>query len=143
VSASQSSYRELAASPPQGKWRLEFLSPTAFRQQTGHLPLPLPSCLFRSAFDRWNAFCPEPLRMEESLLPSAEESVFPSQVEIRTRRVRREQGSFVGFTGRVELTMVRPLPPEAASQLTALLRFLTFAGVGHGSTRGWGQVELR
>jgi hypothetical protein len=139
----QSSYRRLAESPPRSRWRLDFRSPTAFRQRVGHLPLPLPDLIVRSAADRWNAFCPDALRLDAGLLQTAEEALFPSQVDIRSRRVRLEHGAFVGFIGSAEFTPVGSLPVAATAQLGALFAYACYCGLGHGTTRGWGQVASR
>ena len=140
--AQAATYQQLARCPPRDTWRLRFRSPTAFRQRTGHLPLPVPACVFGSALQRWNAYCPEPLRMDEALLETVAEAVFPSHVDIRSVRVPLEHGSFIGFVGRADFTAVQPLPDEVLAQITALAEFLYFAGAGHGTPRGWGQVAV-
>lgn len=104
-----STYARLAQCPPRDTWRLSFRSPTAFRQETGHLPLPVPVRIFGSALDRWNAFCPPDLQMAPDLLQVVSEAVFPAHLEIKTRTVGLEHGRFVGFVGRVDLVAVRTL----------------------------------
>jgi CRISPR-associated endoribonuclease Cas6 len=140
--AQAATYQALAQCPPRDTWRLRFRSPTAFRQRTGHLPLPVPACVFGSALQRWNAYCPEPLRMGGPLVDTVAEAVFPSYVDVRSQRVPLEHGCFVGFTGRADLTAVKRLPEQLLAQITALAEFLYFAGVGHGTPRGWGQVAV-
>jgi CRISPR-associated endoribonuclease Cas6 len=135
-------YEDLLACPPRSLWRLSFRSPTAFRQQTGHLPLPVPTCVFRSALERWNAFGPASLRLNDDLEARLAEAVFPSFVDVESRKVTRRQGRFVGFCGRVDFEAIRKLPQEQLSALTALAEFLYFSGAGHGTPRGWGQVSV-
>lgn len=140
--ARATTYDALLEIEPRTQWRLAFRSPTAFRQQFGHLPLPLPHSIFRSALTRWNALCPAACAIEDETLARVAETVFPSAVSVRTVSVALEHGHFVGFVGRADLQAVRPLPDQHARRLTALAEYLYYCGAGHGTPRGWGQVAV-
>jgi len=135
-------YQDLAGAAPRNHWRLSFKSPTAFRQSTGHLPLPVPHCVFGSALDRWNAFCPAKLRMDNELRDTIWQTVFPDHLQLRSRRVDLGHGGFVGFVGRADFTPVARLDADDLAKVTALAEFMYFSGTGHGTTRGWGQVAV-
>lgn len=140
--ARATTYDTLLGGEPRALWRLAFRSPTAFKQQFGHLPLPLPHSIFRSALSRWNAFCPAACAIEDDTLARVTEAVFPSALSVRTVSVPLEHGPFVGFVGRADLQAVRPLPEDHVRKLTALTEYLYYCGAGHGTPRGWGQVAV-
>lgn len=136
-------WADLAQVPPRDTWRLSFISPTAFRQHAGHLPLPLPESLFGSCLDRWNAFCPQEMRVEDDFREVVRSAIFPVSVDVRTQRVPLRYGCFVGFTGRADFTAVTKMGARSQGIATALMEFAHFCGAGHGVTRGWGQVAVR
>lgn len=124
------------------RWRLRFHTPTVFKQQRGHMPLPVPGAIFRSALASWTAPWSKAPALNGDLLRYVNENVFPSRLEIRTKTVPLESATLTGFVGWVDLRVVNPLPAEVLCQLNALLEYTYYCGVGHGTPRGCGQVAL-
>ena len=143
-----------ALSAPEPTARLEFASPTAFRDNGLDVCLPLPGQVFRSLWARWNAFCPAAMQVQDVWPQFAEACIYVSEMTAvnTTRWVFAEgtRGAATGFTGAVAFR----LPPTralherwhaytdgAAAVMGSLARFAFYAGVGHHTTIGMGQTR--
>lgn len=135
------SFQALAQSRPESTMSLHFLSPTAFKQGPGHLPLPVPANVFSWPWRVWQAFAPAALTLGDSWPDWCEANVFVCRHRIETVEVPiSQQERFTGFVGTVEF--------EAMDGTEAYLRvwqalgsLATFCGVGHKTTMGMGAVE--
>lgn len=155
--ACASSFQDLADSvgleKDSRRVRLEFASPTAFRTSGADTPLPIPEHVFRSLWQKWNAFCPEALEIDRIWPEFVKGCVMVSELtNLNTERWRFAEGTHgvsTGFTGTAAFTL---LPPsqckefaeiwEGADQVLRLLAaFSHFCGVGHHTTVGMGQVR--
>lgn len=141
-------YPQLAAEArPEREIQFRFLTPTSFRHGKLHYPLPDPRTIFRSLLARWNAFAPQPLRMdEEELLNVIVGHVGISRHHIRTTLIdfgKGNKGKQVGFTGMVTMRIQRAhlLSEEALLRLNTLADYAHFCGVGHKTTHGMGQTR--
>lgn len=149
-----SSYEELASSYRPAARRisheigLEFASPTSFSlgRLSGsriHMPVPLPSLVFGSLVDRWNAFCQIPFPPEVRQM--AEQMIGISRYELRSIPVSQKgNGLRIGGVGRVDYTVV----DEQAQQdrktlgiLQTLADFAFYSGVGIEAAKGMGQCR--
>jgi len=140
--ARASTHETLLGTPPSTRWRLCFHSPTTFNQQRGHMPLPVPVSIFRSALATWNAPWSKAPPLRDDLLQFVNESVFLDRVDIRTRPFPLEGTTAAGFIGRADLRAMTELPGDVLTQMNALAEYLYFSGVGHGTPRGCGQVAV-
>ncbi len=134
--------------------RMMFSSPTAFREQGTDLPLPLPGCVFRSLYERWNAFAPAGLVLDSSWPNFARECVVVDEMtSVNTQRWSFAEGTHgvaTGFMGTVGFQLLAQRRTRewadqwngAACVLQTLARFAFFAGVGHHTTIGMGQARL-
>ncbi len=98
------SWQQLAYSPPTKQMGLRFISPTAFKQGPGHLPLPLPGNIFAGPTRIWEAFAPPMMRLPDNWLEWCRLNLFVTRHHIETTSVsinKREQ--FTGFVGEVWL----------------------------------------
>jgi CRISPR-associated endoribonuclease Cas6 len=142
--AGQISYHELAGAhlytihPPR-KWRLQFLTPVAFRSANGHFPFPLPNSLVASWLRRWQAY--SPVALPEDLPDRARDQVIVSAYELKTIPVRHGERLTVGCVGHLEIAALDLHPAERAA-LDALAAFAFFAGSGHRTTQGMGMTRL-
>ena len=133
--------------------KLEFASPTAFRSEGADIPLPIPSHVFRGYWQKWNAFAPEPLRIQDTWPQFAAACVMVSELtNVNTERwifANGARGAATGFTGRVGFTL---LPRDqcgewaaiwsgAAQVLRTLAEFAFYSGTGHHTTVGLGQTR--
>ncbi len=140
--AAQSSYQEigerrLLERVQRERLRFLFHSPTTFRSQTRHVPLPLPELVFGSLLERWNAFAP--VRLDEDLPRRAGEALAISRYRLETRLVMLGGGKQVGFVGRCEYAPLKP-DPALLAQLGALADYAFFCGIGHKTTMGLGRA---
>lgn len=137
-------YYELANCPPHQELTLHFLSPTAFKQGPGNLPLPLPGNVFNWPFRVWQAFCPPELALPDDWPAWCQQDVFVASHDIKTATVAISlRESFTGFVGWVKFHTLTN-HPQADTYLRiwqGLGRLIAFCGVGHKTTMGMGVVE--
>jgi CRISPR-associated endoribonuclease Cas6 len=123
---------------------LTFLTPTSFRQQGHHLPLPVPENLFHSYLRRWNQFAHlecEPLEF----LAWVRQQVLLHRHQIHSHTVKvAKLGAVTGFVGTIQLglTAKAKQEPDYLQLIGALLRAAPYFGTGHKVTFGLGQTRL-
>lgn len=137
-------FADLAAKQSDTQVHLRFLSPTAFKQGPGSLPLPLPANVFSWPFRVWKSFAPAPLSLPEEWLAWCEQDVFVVEHQIETATVSiSKQESFTGFVGDVRFR-AETRHPDSKVYLhvwQALASLAAFCGVGHKTTMGMGAVD--
>ncbi len=143
---SMADFDDLAASPPGRAIPLRLLTPTAH-----HAPgvvrrsvvVPDPALYFGSWFRRWNLYAPTPF--SEDLMEAIGSQAAVRAFEGGTRAVRLDgTRTFIGFTGRVEFTILDgPADPAAlAAAAWALARLAEYCGTGVETMRGMGQTRI-
>jgi CRISPR-associated endoribonuclease Cas6 len=122
---------------------LRFESPTSFKLNAVHYPLPDPVLVFSSYRARWNAFAPESMRIEEAWLEWVKEAVAVSRFELTTRVMDFERYQQIGCVGPVQYTVIDRGPEARAGRaaLNALADYAFFCGTGHKTTQGLGQTR--
>ena len=134
-------WQQLAMTEPGKQVGLRFVSPTAFKQGPGHLPLPLPRNVFGSPMRIWKAFAPPMMRLPDNWLDWCERDVFVTQHNIETIQVNiNKKEKFTGFVGEVWYEAYKGSEPNLRAW-QALAELATFCGVGHKATMGMGAVE--
>jgi len=131
--------RLLAPSPPD-RWRLEFFTPTAFRGEAGHLPLPVPGALIGSWLRRWETF--GPIAMPVGLLDRLRSGVAVSAFSLKSVPVRDARRLVIGCVGELTLRAVGLSPGQRAA-MDLLAAYAFWAGSGHHTTQGMGMTRLR
>lgn len=133
-------YAALAAAPASSRVVLRFHTATYFSRNGRDFPLPDPILVFQSLARRWNAHCPEPLRIEAELTDRllSELVVSAAQVETTAHAAAHRQER-VGFVGQVEFALLRGTGDTRAT-LAALAASAPYLGVGAQTTRGFGVV---
>ena len=150
-------YAELLDRPLAHRWRMEFVTPTAFsqpvptawrKQQPEFLttPFPLPALILESLRRRWAACAPAPMR---DLFTAEAVRDVAACMQVESFAIAPERANNrIGFTGWVQFSHqpVRGEPPTTiAGQrrlLTTLLHFAWYSGVGVQTTRGMGVVTV-
>lgn len=155
--ASQSTYLELSETrqgraESSSQVRLEFASPTTFRSSGVNIPLPEPGLVFRSLFERWNAFAPEPMRIDPVWPSFAANAISIEDITdlntdswVYTEHSREE----IGYTGAVQYHL---LPKKkignfstfrdgAEEVLHLLACYAFYSGVGSHTSIGMGQAR--
>jgi CRISPR-associated endoribonuclease Cas6 len=144
--AGQTSYEELAqrhllgAEEPSPWLNLEFATPTTFRSQGKHLPLPLPGLVFDHWLSKWNRFAP--LSLHPDVKRFAEECLAVSRYRLRSRVVRFGPATFIGFVGRCSFRALRR-DPYWLRLLHTLAAYAFYCGTGHKTTMGMGQTKVQ
>jgi CRISPR-associated endoribonuclease Cas6 len=134
-------WQQLALSQPARQLGLRFCSPTAFKQGSGHLPLPLPVNVSRSPVHIWEAFAPPMMHLPEGWLDWCNQDVFVKQHKIETVQVNlSQQERFTGFVGEVWFEAIQGNEINLCVW-QALGTLATVCGVGHRTTRGMRAVE--
>lgn len=157
--AGETSFAEIAQDSQYDKTsrdvRMEFVTPTAFRSSGIDISLPIPGQVFRSLSQKWNAFCPESMQLQDIWPDFASECIFVTELTavntIYWEFAEGTRGNATGFTGTVGFT----LQPKAKIGkrwqeywngadvvMQSLARFAFFSGVGHHATIGMGQTRL-
>lgn len=140
----QRSYATLAQNAdPQWVVILRFESPTSFKSHEMHYPLPDPTMVFASYRARWNAFAPEPLRIDEVWLEWLANNVAVSRFDLHTRVVDFDQHQQIGCVGAVQYEVMHRGPQSVTQRgpLNALADYAAFCGTGHKTTQGLGQTR--
>ena len=143
--AGLSTYPELAAAqlvgpaPAARQISLSFTSPTSFRSQERHVPLPLPELVFGSLLERWNAF--SPLAFPAETKRYAAECLAVSRFDLSSRPVPAKEGGLrVGGIGQITYVTLN-YDRYWMSILNALAAFALFSGVGVATATGLGQCR--
>lgn len=120
-----------------------FVSPTSFRSQDMHYPLPDPVLAFQSWLSRWNAFAPENLRLNVNTLDLVAAHVAIARFRLETRAVTFDRYTQIGFVGTVTYQIInsRLLGADLIRRLNILADYAPFCGTGHKTTQGMGQTE--
>ncbi len=144
--AGQSSYEGLAApallntNEGPGRWVIEFAAPVTFRRGGINVPLPTPDLVFGSLLDKWNALAP--LSLPESVRSFAAEQLAVSRFDLRSVGEPIKNGAWqIGALGRCTYTALNHDRYWLAC-IEVLARFAFYAGVGAGTTRGFGRARL-
>jgi CRISPR-associated endoribonuclease Cas6 len=137
-------YHTLVASEPDPAYRLQlkFQTPTSFSQGRTHLPLPVPSLMFRSWLDRWNEFAPVYLGGDE-LANYLGVYAALSYHRIQTQPYLIYQGRMIGFTGNISLSILRSADPLLVNVAHLLARYAHFCGTGIKTRLGMGHTVLK
>jgi CRISPR-associated endoribonuclease Cas6 len=125
-------------SPPR-TWAFEFLTPTTFHGEQGHLPFPMPYALLGSWLRSWQTFGPVPLPAD--LSEAARSGLVISAYELKTVPVRDRKRLIIGCVGDLHLRALEMAPLERAS-VDLLARYAFWAGSGHHTPQGFGLTRL-
>jgi CRISPR-associated endoribonuclease Cas6 len=157
--AGESSFSEIAQDvtmASSGNYvRLEFISPTAFRANGLDICVPSSGQIFRSLWEKWNAFSPEPMQIHEFWPQFANDCILIDELTaVNTTHwefAEGSRGAATGFTGTIGFA----LSPKgkvkkdwqqywdgAATVLQSLAQFSSYCGVGHHTTIGMGQTRF-
>ncbi|PZO58527.1 MAG: CRISPR-associated protein Cas6 [Phormidesmis priestleyi] len=136
-------YHRFVADEPEPVRRLafSFSTPTAFSQHRTYLPLPVPTLMFHSWLERWNHFSPVYLGADE-LIEYFGGSIALSRHRIQTRSYSLDRGFVTGFTGTVNLKVLRHSDPLLANVAELLANYAQFVGTGIKTRLGMGETVL-
>lgn len=157
--AGDSSFSEIAQdkqiSSSGSRVRMEFVSPTAFRSNGLDICAPSPGQIFRSLWEKWNTFAPEPMQIHEFWPPFVNDCILVDELTaVNTTRwefAEGSRGAATGFTGTVGFSLIpkgkvkkdwREYWDGSATVMQSLARFALYCGIGHHTTIGMGQVRL-
>ncbi len=129
----------LAKQPAPRRITLQFTSPTTFKSNEKHIPIPLPELVFGSLLERWNAFAP--IAFPPETRRYAAECLAIGRYHLSSRPVPTKSGGMrIGAVGRVGYTTLN-YDRYWMSVIAVLAAFALFAGVGAGTTMGLGQCR--
>lgn len=156
------SWSDLAAAPPRVDWSLVFDSPTSFRSGSTYVPFPLPERILTRLCAVWNSRAPQELHTDcgnsgddcvhGHVVKTVDYATVTARgwprISIVGQNAERAHGmnpgvqkSFLGFTGQTTIglrTDRDPVPDSVAREVSMLLAFSRYAGVGTGTARGFG-----
>lgn len=138
------SYPELVvAAGTDTRFAFHFRSPTSFRSQDMHYPLPDPVLAFQSWLTRWNVYAPEQLRLNINTLDLVSAHIAVSRHRIETQAVAFDRFTQVGFVGSVTYQVIkrRLLSDDLLRRFNILADYAPFCGTGHKTTQGMGQTR--
>jgi CRISPR-associated endoribonuclease Cas6 len=142
--AGQMDYSELAAASlleaeaADRYVNFRFASPTGFHRNGRQVPYPLPELVIGSLLERWNAFAPIAFPAEARRY--AEECLYLSQLQIRSRGVKVAAGYEIGLVGSVSFGTLN-YDRYWMSLMQTLARFSYYSGVGVKTGMGMGQCR--
>ncbi|WP_017295924.1 CRISPR-associated endoribonuclease Cas6 [Geminocystis herdmanii] len=121
-----------------------FLSPTSFRRNNHHYPLPHPPNLFHSYLRRWNQFSHK-VFSQDDFGDWIDKFVIIRGYCLESKKVAGgKKGSVTGFMGWLELSLGHNYQdyPDFTQLYSTLCRFATYCGTGHKTTFGLGHTIL-
>lgn len=129
----------LAQQPAPRRLTLQFTSPTTFKSEGLHVPVPLPELVFGSLLSRWNSFAP--IVFPPETLRYARECLAISRYRLSSRAAPlKGSGLRVGGVG--DVTYVSLNYDRYWMSVTGVLaEYALFAGAGAGTTMGLGQCR--
>lgn len=143
ISLPATTYRGLRGRTREGNsLSLTFLSPTSFRRQGHHLPLPLPRNVFHSYLRRWNLFSGEGVPQEE-FLEWIDDRVVIRRHQLQSVKVAAgKRGSVTGFIGAITYSLTHQARENSSFHdlFFSLGRFAPYCGTGHKTTFGLGET---
>ena len=155
--AGEISFTEMAetvADRPAQHLRMEFVSPTAFRNNNLDICLPMPGQVFRSLWEKWNTFAPEPMQVHELWPQFAGDCILVDEMTaVNTMHwefAEGTRGAATGFMGTVGFSLIpkdrvktgwQEFWEGAATVMQSLAQFAFYSGVGHHTTIGMGQCR--
>lgn len=147
--------QDAALTSAENQVRMEFVSPTAFRNNGLDICLPASGQVFRSLWEKWNTFAPEPMQVHDLWPQFANDCILVDELSaVNSTRWDFSEGSgrtATGFTGTVGFYLapkskIKPQWQEAWDGanvvLQSLAKFSFYSGVGHHTTVGMGQARL-
>ncbi|MGI0483601.1 CRISPR-associated endoribonuclease Cas6 [Geminocystis sp. CENA526] len=159
-------YEKLWLEKIETNFSFTFLSPTSFRRNNHHYPLPHPPNLFHSYLRRWNQFSQnlgnhndimsfrstakesqslisERVFSQDDFLDWIDKFVIIRSYSLESKKVAGgKKGSVTGFMGRLELSLGHNYQdyPDFTQLYSTLCRFATYCGTGHKTTFGLGHT---
>ncbi len=128
------------ATPPT-QVGLNFISATAIRNPGRNLLFPLPPLIFPRLLSRWNRFSSvqiDPIKAEDF-----DRSIMVSGYHLRTHMLDfGTEGRKIGFIGYCQYVKSKEPDINILRVIHLLARFSFFSGIGYGTPRGMGQVEI-
>jgi CRISPR-associated endoribonuclease Cas6 len=122
---------------------LRFESPTSFKSNEMHYPLPDPVFVYGSYLTRWNTFAPPALRLDPNWLDWLRQTVAVARFKLESVEMKFKGYQQVGSVGQIEYRVIQPeRSTEAAlAGFNTLADYATFCGTGHKTTQGLGQTR--
>ncbi len=144
VQCRHESYSDLIAAAARLRYRLEFLSPTSFKQRVVHMPLPDPYLCFQSWWTRWHRFAPTEGSINVALLDIIRAHVAIAGFHLSSQLLRDEKRSLVGGIGRMTFIVRQShkVEPDWWQQMASLAAFARYCGTGSKTTQGLGQTVV-
>lgn len=157
--AGESSFSEIAQDVTMAslgtRIRMEFSSPTAFRNNGLDVCVPSSGQIFRSLSEKWNAFAPEPMQIHEFWPQFANDCILVDELTaVNTTHwefAEGSRGAATGFTGTIGFSLMPKSKVKkdwqqywdgAATVLQSLAKYSFYCGVGHHTTIGMGQTRV-
>ena len=128
----------LASERPDRRIALRFASPTTFRREKSHLPVPLPDLIVQGWLARWNAFSGASL--PDEVYRYAVECLAISRYNLRTEAVRLGPSTLIGCVGNCSYYALNA-DPYWLRLMHTLVDYSFFCGTGHKTTQGLGRTR--
>jgi CRISPR-associated endoribonuclease Cas6 len=143
ITSYEALYQSIVATEPEcsTRFELKFVTPTAFAQGRVHLPLPVPTLMFRSWIERWNHFAPVYLGSDE-LIGYLGESIVISRHRVQSQLFPVHASRVTGFTGEVTLQALSRIDPLIGNVTALLAEYSRFSGTGMKTRLGMGSTQL-
>lgn len=129
----------LSTERPDRRLSLRFASPTTFRREQTHLPVPLPDLIVQGWLARWNACAG--VSLPDEVYRYALECLAISRYSLHTEAVRHGPVTLIGCVGTCNYYALNA-DPYWLRLLHTLAAYSFFCGTGHKTTQGLGQTRV-
>lgn len=120
--------------------RVNFLSPTYFRDGRVSVPLPVPELCIKNILSKWNTFSPQ--KLDNTEIGHLAERVILSHLKIESKILDFKGYKRVGFIGECEFRVNSEYDEKNLILFNLLWEYSFFSAVGASTTYGMGQVKV-
>jgi CRISPR-associated endoribonuclease Cas6 len=129
----------VVSGPTATSWDVTFVSPTTFRRHGRTSPWPAPESVLTSLTARWLGSAPPHLADLPRVAPG---TLWVSDIDGHSVPFMLRGTLVSGFVGRIRYVLDQAAPESDASQVSAMMRFAEYAGVGSHTAFGLGVVTV-
>lgn len=144
VQRESKTYAELRKTPSAMGFKVNFLTPTSFKQRYYHNPLPTPYHCFQSWWRRWRHFAPAGEAINIAALDIVSAHLVVSYFNVHSEVMKAGDRHFIGGMGKMSFRAIQAEKVDAAwwQSIAVLAAYASFCGTGHKTAQGMGQTAV-
>lgn len=126
--------------PDDKRFKLTFVTPTAFKSAGRYIILPDTTLIFKNLIQSWNAVCPRFILDDADMLNILLDGINITAYRLSSGSYRMKGVRIPSFIG--SLTLGSRLPPPVTAIYKVLILYSKYAGVGIKTALGMGGLQI-